>query len=373
MRRWSNCWYLLSLTTGVLACNALPARVPVVGFAYTNASRSFLDLAREGLRASGAAPVTFLYDSASEAESSEAALAFAARVVGRGDVAVVVGPSNSRHALVTAPAFNAAGLTQILPSATSRRLRAAGPATFTLVPDDSVEGEFMARFAWRTLGARRAVIFYANDEYGEGLRAGIQAAFTALGGTVLEVVPTAEEMDYDAVVTSAQRRHRADVFFSAGRALETGQLLRAARASAPAPPVVAGDGAYLPSLLARGSEGGLGGLFVTAFWVYDSTRADHRAFAEQVRRTLGTEPTPEDALTLDALLLAATARRAAGPDRIAVRRWLAGLGREHPPFQGITGPITFGPERVLPLAMVRFVEGQAQRVSDSLVAPVPQP
>jgi ABC-type branched-subunit amino acid transport system substrate-binding protein len=137
--------------------------------------------------------------------------------------------------------------------------------------------------------------------------------------------------------------------------------------------VVAGDGAYFLPELAPPAGGDLRGLYVLAFWVYDSTRADHRAFAERVRRTLGAEPTPEDALTEDALVLAATARAAAGPDRAAVRRWLAGLGTDHPPFEGITGRIAFGPQRPLPLAMVRFVDGRAHRVPDSLVAPPPQP
>jgi branched-chain amino acid transport system substrate-binding protein len=242
-----------------------------------------------------------------------------------------------------------------------------------LVPDDSIEGDYLARFAWTVLGARRAVTFYANDEYGEGLRAGIQSAFTALGGTVLEEMPTANEMDYDAVVTSIRRRHRPDVFFSAGRGIETGRLLAAARTAPGAPPVVAGDGAYYLPHLVQATGGDLRGLYVLAFWVFDSTRADHQAFAERVRRTLGAEPTPEDALTEDALTLAATARAAAGPDRAAVRRWLAALGTDTPPFQGITGPIAFGPERLLPLAMVRFVDGRAERVAGSLVAPAPQP
>ena len=364
---------IFTLTLGSAGCTGMQPRSQVVGFAYASNSAHYLDLSAAAAEGRGLPRTRLLYDSASAVESAEAALAFAARLVENSSVAVVVGPSNSRNALATAPAYNAAGLAHLVPSATSRRLRRAGPATFVLVPDDSVEGEYLARFAWYTLGARRAVTFYANDEYGEGLRAGIRAAFIALGGAVLEEMPTANEMDYEAVVTSIRRRLHPDVFFSAGRGVETGELLAAARVGEAAPPVVAGDGAYSLPLLARPTGGDLGGLYVLAFWVYDSTRADHRAFADRVRRTLGADPTPEDALTEDALMLAATARAAAGPDRAAVRRWLAGLGTERPPFEGITGPIAFDPERPLPMAMVRFVAGKAHRVADSLVAPRPQP
>ena len=238
------------------ACARTGTRPPVVAFAYTRSSAPYLDLAREALREREAPAATWYYDSLSESESPGRALAFAAAIVDHSEIAVVVGPSNSRHALATAPAYNAAGLPQILPSSTSRRLRGAGPGTFVLVPDDSVEGEFLARFAWDSLGARRAVVFFANDEYGEGLRAGISAAFTTLGGKVLDAIPTAEEMDYEAVVGSAVSRYHPDVIFSAERGRETGALLHEARRGSRAVPVVAGDGAYhLPTLVPGHSIG----------------------------------------------------------------------------------------------------------------------
>ena len=372
MHRRRTSWTILLLITGG-ACSRAGTAPPVVAFAYTRSSASYLDLAREALRERNGPATSYYYDTLSEGESSERALDFAASIVGHDEVAVVVGPSNSRHALATAPAYNAAGLAQILPSSTSRRLRGAGPGTFTLVPDDSVEGEYLARFAWDSLGARRAVVFFANDEYGEGLRAGISAAFTSLGGKVLDAVPTAVEMDYEAVVGSMVRRHHPDVLFSAGRGMETGMLLHEARRVEGAVPVVAGDGAYYLPQLGPAAGGDLSGLYVLAFWVFDSTNAAHRAFAARVRRILGNEPTPEDALTEDALVLAATARAEAGPDRAAVRRWLAGLGHDHPAFDGLTGPITFGAGRQLPLTMVKFVDGKAVRVPFSLVASGPQP
>jgi branched-chain amino acid transport system substrate-binding protein len=348
-------------------------RRPVVGFAYARPSGVYLDLARAALQERGVPIPAFLYDSMATTETSDGALAFATALVMRSDVAVVVGPSNSRHALATAPAYNTAGLAQIVPSATSRRLREAGSATFTLAPDDSAEGEFLAHFAYQQLGARRALLYYVNDEYGEGLRAGIVAAFSQLGGTIIEVDPLGSGTDVDAMVAAGIPGRRADVVFCAARSAETGLILRAVRMRARVLPVIAGDGAYLPAELLRNAQGDLSGLYVMAFWVYDSTNAAHRAFAERVRRILKTEPTPEDALTEDALVLATEARRAAGRDRAAVRRWLAGLGRDHPPFEGLTGRIGFGPQRTLPLAMVRFRDGRAERVDRSLVVPPPAP
>jgi branched-chain amino acid transport system substrate-binding protein len=373
MRRILFVSIVILLAIGATVTVLAVRRRPVVGFAYTGPSRVYLDLARAALQGRGTPVPAFLFDSMAATETSDSALAFATALVMRSDVAVVVGPSNSRHALATAPAYNAAGLAQIVPSATSRRLRDVGPATFTLAPDDSVEGEFLAHFAYRQLGARRALVYYINDEYGEGLRAGIVAAFSQLGGTIVEMVPLGNGTDVDAMVAASVPGRRPDVVFCAGRSTETGLILRAIRLRSHTLPVVAGDGAYLPAELLRNAEGDLSGLYVMAFWVYDSTNAAHRAFADRVRRILKAEPTPEDALTEDALVLATEARLAAGNDRAAVRRWLVGLGRDHPPFEGLTGSIGFGPQRQLPLAMVRFRDGRAERVDRSLVVPPPAP
>jgi branched-chain amino acid transport system substrate-binding protein len=375
MRRTIPLVILLAALTGVGLCFRAETARPVIGFAYTHLSSRYLELADLALRDAGwAHPLPrFLYDSTAEAQTSEGALTLAARFVGDPEVAVVVGPSNSRHALATAPAYNAAGLAHIVPSATSRRLRSAGPATFVLVPDDSVQGEFIARFAREQLGARRAMVFYVNDEYGEGLRQGIESNFVAQGGIILGAFPVGGEIDISVLLRAAFKRGRPDVVLMAGRSDETGQLLRALHTLDRRIPVVAGDGAYLPAELLRASGGDLDSLYVVAFWVYDSTNAAHRAFADRVRAVFHADPMPEDALTEDALVLATEARTAAGADRAAVRRWLAGLGRDRPAFQGLTGRISFGPDRELPLAMVRFQEGRAIRADHSLVGSAPAP
>lgn len=373
MRRTVLTLSLLAAATGVGLCFRAAGARPVVGFAYTRPSAGYLTLADAALEARGIPVPRFRYDSSADSETSDGALALASDFVADPALSVIVGPSNSRHALVTAPTYNAAGLAQIVPSATSRRLRGAGPATFTLAPDDSVEGAFMARFARRELGARRALVFYINDEYGEGLREGIESGVVAEGGTVLGSYPVGGEVDIAAFVDAAFRRDRPEVVLVAARSEETGLLLRAARTIDPRIPVVVGDGAYLPAQLLRSAGGDLSGLFVVAFWVYDSTDPSHRAFADRVRRVFHADPMPEDALTEDALVLATEARLAMGNDRAGVRRWLAALGRERPPFQGLTGKISFGPGREFPLAMVRFREGRAERADRSLVGPAPSP
>src|SRR5256884_9056643 len=77
----------------------------------------------------------------------------------------------------------------ISPSASSPDLAGISPYVFRVCPSDLQHGPQLARFAWQTLGARRAGIIYLNNDYGRGVRRTFVAEFTRLGGTVLEADP----------------------------------------------------------------------------------------------------------------------------------------------------------------------------------------
>ena len=70
-------------------------------------------------------------------------------------------------------------------------------------------------------------------------------------------------------------------------------------------------------------------------------------------------------MSYDALMLVAHAVREVGARRGVIRDYLLSLGRTRPPYQGVTGPITFTPDRKPPLRMARLRGGQ--------VVPVPGP
>ena len=76
----------------------------------------------------------------------------------------VVGPLGSREALVAGPVYTEAGRPRLLPSASSDLLTTLGAGVFRLLPDNSSQGAFMARYAARDLASRRAFLLYENDE-----------------------------------------------------------------------------------------------------------------------------------------------------------------------------------------------------------------
>ena len=58
-------------------------------------------------------------------------------------VIVAVGPGGSREALQVAPIYRDAGLAELLPTATSRALSAAGATALLLAANDSLQGAFI--------------------------------------------------------------------------------------------------------------------------------------------------------------------------------------------------------------------------------------
>ena len=277
-------------------------------------------------------------------------------------VMAVVGHDGSRASLAAAPVYNDAGIAQIVPTSTPRLLRRAGPWTFPVADDDSVEGALLADFAVRRLHARGITIFYHNDEYGLGLRDGVQAGLDRLAVPVLDEVRYDTWSDLETLVEASLARAPADVIVVAGRQHETARIARLVTARRPGTPIVAGDGALVLPALANEAGPAISAIYVAAFWLPDSS-ARSMAFVARFRRVAGRDPDPFDAMTHDALMLAATAIRTVGADRRAVRDYLASLGRSRPPYAGITGAVEFGVDRPARTVMAKVVNGRAVRVA----------
>jgi branched-chain amino acid transport system substrate-binding protein len=278
---------------------------------------------------------------------------------------VVVGPGGSRDALQVAPIYREAGMPQILPSATSDLLPAAGPWTFRLAPSDSAQGEFLGNFVGQQLHAQAVTLFYIPDEYGRGLSAGIVAALARAGVGLLDRVPVPVGITcndpgvrnpYDDVVLSALRRGHPDVLVIAGAGWETTCIALAAGQRLPGVRIVAGDATELTPDQRRIAGAVADSIYLVAFW--HATQGDSASgqFTAHFRRITGLVPNHGDAMWYDAAMLAATAIRTVGPDRGAIRDYLLSLGRARPPYPGVTGPIAFTPGVRRPLLMTRLTD-----------------
>ena len=268
-------------------------------------------------------------------------------------VVAVVGHTGSRDALLAAAVYNARGIPQVVPNATSGLLGRAGPWTFTLVPSDSVEGEFIANYALDSLRVSRIGVLYLGDEYGIGLRDGVRAALRRRGTDVVDASMIPSDWCYAepsaaihlAVIQASLRRARPDVVVvttGSSSGWCTAEFIHVAN---PEIWVLFGDGMdgarHVPDLTPRVNPARIRGV---EFWAAGADPAS-RAFVDRVQRMLKRPPDASHALQYDAYMLLTAAIREAGPDRRAIRQWLESLGRTRDPWPGLTGPIAFNRPR----------------------------
>jgi branched-chain amino acid transport system substrate-binding protein len=274
-------------------------------------------------------------------------------------VVAVVGHPGSRDAILGAAVYNARGVPQVVPNATSGRLGQMGPWTFTLVPSDSIEGAFIASYALDSLRANRVSILYLGDEYGIGLRDGVRGALLRRGTDLVDAALIPAESCFappsaavhEAIIKAGLRRARPDVVVVTTGSINGWCIADRIHAEAPNVWVLFGDGMdgarRVPDSLQRIVRNRIRGV---AFWAAGTDSAN-RAFVSRMEQAVRRPPDASNALQYDAYMLLATAVREVGADREAIRRWLESLGRTRDPWPGITGPIAFNRPRIEILRM----------------------
>lgn len=361
---------LLLGVAGMSACQRDRAE-PAIGYSYNfgdTAFEAFLTEELERSRPPGGVRIRVLGANAAFRTPGSGLLSAEVRrataLAADPDVMVSVGPGGSREALQVAPIHREARLANLVPTATSRLLAAAGEYTLRMAVDDSAQGEFIGAFADTALRARAAVLVQVPDEYGMGLGAGTTAAFAARGIRILDRVTIpltrdcrsrADSSAYAAIADAVALRGTPDVAVLATRTVEAACLTRALRARLPRVRVIAGDGTYIEASFLDRAGPAADGAFLVAFWHRDLERPGSRAFVQRLEARLHRPARHGDAMFYDAVMLGAAAIRAVGADRARVHRWLREVGTTVPPFEGVTGTISLAADGRRPVLMTRVV------------------
>jgi len=257
------------------------------------------------------------------------------------DVVAVIGHLTSGTSLVAVRVYGAGSrpVAMISPSASSPDLSGLNPWFFRVCPTDLSHGPDLARFARRRFNAARAAVIYINNDYGRGVRKSFSAEFTRLGGTVVEEDPyITGTPSLEPYLSRIRQQGGVDVLMLATERPGAELALREMAALGLRWPVMGGDaltgieangalaeGVHISSAYLADRPGDLNAQFVAAYGrAYPGQRPDHRG-----------------AGAYDIVHLLARAATAVGPDRSALRDYLAQVGRARAAFEGVTGTITF--------------------------------
>lgn len=343
---------------GVMGC-ARRAEPAVIGCALPNWSAPVARLVAAEIAASpDSGRIRLVCDTMASETMGDESLALAQSLVRQRGLVGVVGHGGSHEALVAAPVYNEARVVELVPTGTSRELQAVGPWTFALSPNDSVEGAFIAEYVTDSLRVPSVTIVYANDDYGAGLARGVESALTGRGIPVLARIPVGSASSVDTLIRAELTERPPGAFVAATRPARTGQIVQTLRAAGSSIPVVAGDGAMIVSELAHAAGDATDHLSVVTFWIPQSSDSVSQDFVRRFRAIAHADPHASQALTYDALRLLITAVQHVGASSEGIRGYLESLGRARPPYDGVTGPISFPANGKRRLVMVHLDHGQ---------------
>jgi branched-chain amino acid transport system substrate-binding protein len=257
-------------------------------------------------------------------------------------VSAVVGHLFSSTTLAASPVYNAGEdpVAAISPSSSSPDLSTAGDHTFRICPSDLAHGAALAQWVRQRLGYQQGAVLYLNDQYGRGIRRTFVQQFGRLGGRLHSIDPyLGDRPDVGPYLDRLARIKGIEFLVVAGNRGEAEEVLRQARRRGLTIPILGGDGL-------EGIEGAgalAEGVYLTSAYFPSLPTQANRTFVQAYRRKFPDAGMPNQpaAATYDAIYLLRDVIARAGTDRQAVRRALAGVGSETPPFEGVTGVVAF--------------------------------
>ena len=257
-----------------------------------------------------------------------------------GSVVAVVGHITSGTSIAAARIYGAGSdaLAMVSPTASSPELSGISRYAFRVCPSDLSHGPALARFARQQLRSRRAGVLYLNDDYGRGVRQAFATEFTRLGGVVVEedpFLPTTASLE---PYFTRMKRSGVDLLMLATDVPGAEQALRELRRQGLQWPVVGSD-----ALVGIEADGPLAeGIHISSAYLPDRSGDKNATFVvDFFRATQGQRPNDVAGLTTDVFQLLAAGLDAVGPNRRAIRDYLASIGAQRPAFEGVTGRIAF--------------------------------
>lgn len=208
---------------------------------------------------------------------------------------------------------------------------------------DSFQGEVMAKFGQDNLKAKTAVILVDSDsDYSRGLRDSFKAAFTKMGGKVVEEISYSQkDTDFKSQLMKV-RKAKPDVVFLPGYYTQVGAILRQSNELKIKAKYLGTDGWSGEDLFKIAGPEAVKGHYVSNHFAADDKDPKVQAFVKEYTAKYGKPPSDMAALGYDAAMVVKDAvRRAGSNDPAKIKEAINGTKN----FTGITGTISLDSNR----------------------------
>ena len=257
-------------------------------------------------------------------------IATAQEFVADANIVAVIGHANSGVSVASARVYDG-HVVAVSPSSSSPDLTGVSPWVFRTINSDSANGIELAKYAM-SRGYKRAAMMYENDAFGRGL---IETFRKRFDGTIVSVDPiSSATRDFEPYV-AFYKRVNPDVVFTVGTELSGMAFVKEARKQQLRAELLGADG--WSGIVAAGSA--VDGVVIGAPFSADSPRPTAVAFVQAYKAKFNAAPDGFSACAYDAVMLVRNAIAAAGPDRGAIRDWLANMKED---YDGVSGAFRLG-------------------------------
>jgi branched-chain amino acid transport system substrate-binding protein len=290
--------------------------------------------------------------------SPEEAALETGKLIDRYKVVAIIGAGASGNSLAAAPKAQLARVPLIAPSSTNPAVTQAGDYIFRACFIDGFQGEVMARFAARTLKARKAAIMLDyNSPYSRGLTEFFEFSFAKLDGVIVAKQSYSQgDADYRGQL-SAIKAANPDVIYIPGYYGDVAIIAKQARQLGMTMSLLGADGWDAPELWELGGDA-LNGSYISNHYSADDPSETIQRFVHAYRQRYGNlTPDAHAALAYDALRFLAEAIQKVGTtEGPKVRDALA----ETKNFSGVTGIISMDRNRnaVKPAVVLKLEDGR---------------
>jgi branched-chain amino acid transport system substrate-binding protein len=256
------------------------------------------------------------------------------------DVLAVIGHFNSSCSLAGKEVYNQMQVLQLSPGSTNVAVCEGGDWTFRNVYRDDYQGYFIADYIKDVLGYDKAAVFFDNDDYGRGLRDAFAERAEEIG---LEIVAEEAYLRDTQEYTPQLTRIRAkdpDIIFISGLYANAAMILTQAKNLDIQTQFIGGDG-LLSSDLIKNAGSAAEGIIITCPFLPTVEDEKTRNFVEAFEKKYGEKPDAWAALSYDAIGIVAEAVAEVGPDRKAIRDYVASFDSPENAYDGVTGMTYF--------------------------------